>query len=145
MKKAKITQIKANATIIIAVIACVVMVVSLAIILSINEKQKSDYHILADELDLIQFVDMHDLTYRELTNRNGKLIIERIIGVVDNASTGAGHVIHEDVDYYISYKGVDGIQNGNIICSFFVYNPSTNYDDDVLMRFDYVIDSMAVE
>ena len=93
----------------------------------------------ADSLDLAEIIDSSELSNEELENRNGKLIIERVIGVVDDAETGAGHVLNNE-NFYISYKRVDGISNGNVICSYFVYNPDTNYIDDIIMRFDYVIE-----
>ena len=84
-----------------------------------------------------EIIDSNKLSTEELENRNGKLIIERVIGVVDDAETGAGLIL--GTEYYISYKRVDGISNGDRICSYFVYNPDTNYIDDIIMRFDYVI------
>ena len=84
-----------------------------------------------------EVIDSSELSNEEIENRNGKLIIERVIGVVDDAETGAGHVLNNG-NFYISYKRVDGISNGDIICSYFVYNTETNYIDDIIMRFDYV-------
>lgn len=84
-----------------------------------------------------EVIDSDKLSNEDIENRNGKLIIERVIGVMDDAETGAGHVLNNG-NFYISYKRVDGISNGNVICSYFVYNPDTNYIDDIIMRFDYV-------
>ena len=105
-----------------------------------------DYRTYADTLDLIEIINAEDLTADEIQNRNGKLIIERVIGQVDNAETGDGHLLYEDSRYnYISYKGVPGILTGNVMCTFLIYNTDNNYEDDIMMRFDYVIDSCAVE
>jgi len=79
-----------------------------------------------------------------LAARNGKLIIERAVGIVEDAETGAGHVIGYP-EFYISYARVEGISNGNVICTYFIYNPETNYEDDILMRFDYIIDTGEFE
>jgi hypothetical protein len=92
----------------------------------------------------ISIVNSYDLTIEELQSRNGKLIIEKVIGQVDNFVTGAGHQL-DNPDYYISYKGVDGISNGNIICTYFIYNPENNYEDDIVYRYDYIIDAQIVD
>ena len=105
-----------------------------------------DYYEYAEFLNLVEIHNANDLTTEKLQNRNGKLIIERVVGVVEDAETGAGRVLYGDPEYYyISYASVKGIRNGNIICTYFIYNPDTNYEDDILMRFDYIIDSIAVE
>jgi glycerophosphoryl diester phosphodiesterase len=65
------------------------------------------YHDYTSELNLIEIIDSEALTAETLENRNGKLIIERVIGVVDNAKTGAGYEINSE--YYISYSDVEGI------------------------------------
>lgn len=121
-------------------------IVNLIIIFAVNaiiampqSESEMDYYVYTDSLDLIEIIDSSDLTLEELENRNGKLIIERVIGVVDDASTGKGHVI-DNANYYINYSSVKGISNGNVICTYFIYNPDTNYCDDIIMRFDYVID-----
>ena len=116
------------------------ILVALIISLSANcIASEMNYSTYADSLDLAEVIDSSELSNEELENRNGKLIIERVIGVVDDAETGAGHVINNG-NFYISYKGVDNISNGNVICSYFVYNPDTNYIDDIIMRFDYIIE-----
>lgn len=101
-----------------------------------------DYYAYANSLDLAEIIDSSDLTFEEIENRNGKLIIERVIGVVEDAETGAGHCVNgEEYWNYISYNCVDKIHNGDVICTYFVYNPDTNYYDDIISRFDYVIDT----
>lgn len=105
-----------------------------------------DYRAYADTLDLIEIINAEDLTADEIQNRNGKLIIKRVIGQVDDAETGDGHMLYENSCFnYICYKRVPGISAGNVICTFLIYNPDNNYEDDFIMRFDYIIDSCAVE
>lgn len=89
-------------------------------------------------LDFAQIIDANELSLEELESRNGNLIIERTIGVVDDSTNGDGHEVN-DKNSYICYASVDGISNGDIICTYFIYNPETNYADDILMRFDYII------
>ena len=103
-----------------------------------------DYSRYADMLNLIEIVEASELDADTLQTRNGKLIIERCIGIVDNAETGEGHVLNEDPESDgISYRSVTGISTGNVICTYFIYNPDNNYIDDIIMRFDYIIDSYA--
>lgn len=94
--------------------------------------------------DYISIVNSYDLTIEELQSRNGKLIIEVVIGQVDNFVTGAGHQL-DNPDFYISYSGVEGISNGNIICTYFIYNPENNYEDDIMYRYDYIIDAQIID
>ena len=83
-----------------------------------------------------------ELTGDILEHRNGKIIIERCIGEVTNATTSDGRVLNAaDEEYnYISYKGVNlGINNGTRIVTFLCYNPDTNGVDDILDRYDYIL------
>lgn len=85
-----------------------------------------------------EIVNSSNLSADDLQARNGKIIIERVVGVVDDAETGAGHTI-DNGNYYICYDDVEGISKGNKVCTYLVYNPGTNYVDDVVARFDYII------
>ena len=83
-----------------------------------------------------------ELTADILTHRNGKIIIERCIGEVTNASTGDGMVLNTDdpEHNYISYRGTDlHLRNGTMVVTFLCYNPETNGEDDVLDRYDYIL------
>lgn len=99
------------------------------------------YRNLSDEIGAIEIIDSADLSLEDLENRKGKIIIEKCIGVVEN-SDGDGRVLNcADPDYYyISYRSVEDFQEGDTILTYFIYNPDTNYTDDILERFDYVID-----
>lgn len=99
------------------------------------------YRELSEEIGAIEIIDSADLSLEDLENRKGKIIIEKCIGVVEN-SDGDGRVLNcADPDYYyISYRSVEDFQEGDTILTYFIYNPDTNYADDILERFDYVID-----
>lgn len=99
------------------------------------------YQQLVEDLEIIEVYDSSELTLEMLQNRDGKIIIEKCIGVVEN-SDGDGRVLNcADPDYYyISYRSVEDFQEGDTILTYFIYNPDTNYTDDILERFDYVID-----
>jgi hypothetical protein len=135
---------------IIGLVTVAVLFIALGVI-NCTEASESEtspevnYSAYADQLELLKIFESNAPNAVSLIeNRNGKLLIEKVIGIVDNANTGDGHVL-DNADSYICYKSVDGIRKGNIICTYFIYNPDTNYIDDILMRFDYIIDSMAVE
>lgn len=118
----------------------VIMVVATILVLAIYCTPKPmDYYAYANTLDIAEIIDTNKLTTEALEHRNGKLIIEKCIGVVEDAETGKGYVIGNP-DFYISYRNVKGIANGNVVCTYFVYNPDTNEIDDILHRFDYIID-----
>lgn len=102
------------------------------------------YDRISENLDIIQIYDTSDLSYEILSDRseNGIIIIEKIIGIVLN-SDGDGKILNttdEQFDY-ISYKYVNGVQEGDIILTYCIYNPDTDYTDDIINRFDYIIDT----
>ena len=72
-----------------------------------------------------------------LENRDGKLVVERAIGVVLDED-GNGKIINCQYfpDCYIHYS-CGGV--GDVIESYFVYNPDTDYYDDIMDRYDYII------
>lgn len=87
--------------------------------------------------NICQLYDSSELTEDILANRQGKLIIEKCVGTVtDDEKNGA--IQNADSDYnYISYADVDCIKGDRVI-TYLIYNPDTNYTDDVIERFDYV-------
>ena len=123
-----------------------VLVIAVAIILIssyITRPKANDYYSYAESLDLMEIYNSPDLTMEMLAARDGKLIIERVVGIVKDAETGEGYIIGYP-EFYISYASVNGISNGDVVCSYFIYNPDNNYEDDILMRFDYIIDKGKV-
>ena len=92
--------------------------------------------ILEKPYNRVEVINSNELTATQLENRNGNIIIERVLGVVTDAERGNGCELNGN---YISYKSVDGISNGDIICTYLVYNPNTNCIDDIAARYDYVI------
>ena len=69
-----------------------------------------------------------------LENRNGKLVIEIGEGrVIDDE--GNGESFYSDGTYYIYYN-TDEFKKGDEVLSIFVYNPDTNYTDDITHRID---------
>lgn len=99
------------------------------------------YQQLVEDLEIIEVYDSSELTLEMLQNRNGKIIIEKCIGMVTSPE-GDGKVLnYTNPDYYyINYSGVENIREGTIVLTYFIYDPDTNYEDDILERFDYIID-----
>ena len=90
----------------------------------------------------IKIVQCGKLTEKMLTHRKGKNIIyiEVITGQVinnklDGEITNKGTFFHS----YISYKDVEGARKGSRIITYCIYNPYTNYEDDVALRLDFVV------
>lgn len=87
--------------------------------------------------NICQLYDSSELTEDILANRQGKLIIEKCIGTVTDDEKN-GIIQNADSDYnYISYADVD-CEKGDTITTYLIYNPKSNYTDDVIERFDYV-------
>lgn len=90
---------------------------------------------------ITKVIDCDDLTEEMLTTRTEHHImyIERIIGkVTDNEKNGTVLNPPDDGGYYISYASVDDAEIGDTIITYCVYNPYTNYDDDVIERWDFI-------
>lgn len=90
---------------------------------------------------ITKVIDCNDLTEEMLTTRTEHHImyIERIIGkVTDNEKNGKVLNPPEDGGYYISYDRVEDARKGDIIITYCVYNPFSNYDDDVIERWDFI-------
>lgn len=93
----------------------------------------------------ITIVDTENITLDMLENRNNDdtIIVERAVGMVTNKNSKDGIILNTSrEDYnYISYRNVDfKVCDGTIIISYFVYNPDTNYIDDIIERYDFVLD-----
>lgn len=83
--------------------------------------------------NICQVYDSSELTEDILANRQGKLIIEKCVGTVtDDEKNG-----NLEDGSYISYESVD-CTKGDTIVTYLIYNPDTNYTDDVIERFDFV-------
>ena len=76
----------------------------------------------------------HEKLLDALENRNGKIIIEVSSGtVLDDEGHG-----RDICGYYIKYDS-ERFSAGNEVQSVFVYNPETNYIDDIVSRTDTLI------
>lgn len=105
------------------------------------EAKTIDYNRLSDNLGIIQEYNTGDLTAEILENRNGDIIIEKAIGKVLN-DNGDGKILNtKSKNNYISYRSVKDAKAGDIILTYFLYNPDNNAVDDILYRFDYIIDT----
>lgn len=93
------------------------------------------------ETPRIEVIDCNDLTLEMLTTRKEKnvMYIEKIVGVVTD-DNGNGEVLNppKDGGYYISYDRVEDARKGDYIVTYCVYNPYTNWDDDVIERWDFI-------
>lgn len=105
--------------------------------------QARTYTDVAKNAPITRVIDCDKLTEKMLTHRSSKkhhiMYIERIIGkVIDNKKNGK--VLNPPVDggYYISYASVKGARKGDVIITYCVYNPYTNWDDDVIERWDFI-------
>ena len=82
-----------------------------------------------------------DINYDLLANRGDDIIIEKILGTVVNGKKDGRILNPVDPKYdYISYKRVPDVQKGDVILTICIYQPNNSYEDDVVARFDYVID-----
>ena len=75
-------------------------------------------------------------SYEELTNRNGRIYIEVVDGIVlDEEGNGKQLNVSSDSGNYIAYN--DKYKAGDKVISLFIYNPFSNAEDDIIARLDY--------
>ena len=111
------------------------------------------YDDMIQNVNAIEIYDTSALTPQIMTNRSGKIIVEKIIGEVVNddldgrilnCSAEDGGYTNKDGGNYINYERVDGAKEGDKILTYYIYNPFTNAQDDVLTRMDFIIDDNAI-
>ena len=116
------------------------------------ENQNNDFNVsqveFYDNMIANVSMEMYDtsvMTEEILTNRNGKIIVEKIIGKVTTYKLD-GKILNGNASNgnYISYERVDGAKQGDTILTYYIYNPFTNEADDVLTRLDFIIDSNTI-
>lgn len=118
-----------------------ITLVTVSILGNITPVQATECSEAVKAAPMVKVIDCNDLTEGMLTTRTEHHImyIERIIGkVTDNEKNGT--VLNPPVDggYYISYASVDDAEIGDTIITYCVYNPFSNYDDDVIERWDFI-------
>lgn len=124
--------------------ALIVTLASISIIGNVTSAPvQARYTDVAKNAPITKVIDCDKLTEKMLTHRSNKkhhiMYIERIIGkVTDNKKNGK--VLNPPVDggYYISYASVKGARKGDLVITYCVYNPYTNWDDDVIERWDFI-------
>lgn len=90
-------------------------------------ESESDYIIITSEMT-------SDEAFNILQNRNGKVVIEIITGTVLD-DEGNGEYSYADYTYYINYDA-ETFHNGDKVVTVLVYNPDTNYTDDIISRYN---------
>ena len=104
---------------------------------------QASYTDVAKNAPITRVIDCDKLTEKMLTHRSSKkrhiMYIERIIGkVTDNKKNGKVLNPPKDGGYYISYASVKGARKWDLVITYCVYNPFSNYDDDVIERWDFI-------
>lgn len=127
----------------------------------ISAEDKTDYYNsqiafydnMIKDIDTLTIYDTDDLTSEIMADRGGKVVVEKIIGEVTNDNLDGmilncdaedGGYTNKDGGNYISYERVDGAKKGDKILTYYIYNPFTNEQDDVLTRLDFIIDDNSI-
>ena len=107
------------------------------------EEENTKYYDLAETSGLFKIYRSYELTEDILTNRKGTIIVEAVIGKCIDGKTGAGVVIGKEEEYYnyISYKDVKGVKTNDVVCTYLMYNPDSNYEDDIIERYDFIVET----
>lgn len=127
----------------------------------ISAEDKTDYYNsqvefydkMIEDIETLKIYDTDDLTPEIMANRNGKIIVEKIVGKVTNdkldgeilnCNAEEGGYTNKDGGNYINYERVEGAKKGDKILTYYIYNPFTNEQDDVLTRLDFIIDDNTI-
>lgn len=140
-------NIKVIMLLVIAVLLVSLLVIGVAVVLNSDNDiiAKMDNKFISDSgLNNFRIYNASELTSEILENRTNSdtIIVERCIGIVTNEKRiGDGKVLNAlDENYnYISYMDVDGAKEGNTIVTYLVYNPDNNFVDDIMERYDYIL------
>lgn len=118
-----------------------VTLATVSIIGNIAHVNATEYTEAVKAAPVEKVIDCNDLTEEMLTTRkeDNIMYIERIIGVVTDDEKN-GKILNPPMNggCYINYTSVDGARKGDYIVTYCVYNPYSNYDDDVIERWDFV-------
>lgn len=118
-----------------------------------NVSQVEFFDNMIKGVNTIEIYDTSELTPRIMADRKGKIIVEKIIGKVTshkldgeilNCNYNDGGYTNKDGGNYISYKRVEGAQEGDKVLTYYIYNPFSNEQDDVLTRMDFIIDDNGI-
>lgn len=74
---------------------------------------------------------------RAIDHRAGKTyVVEKVTGTVKSGVTGRGIT---DRGFYISYGKLKNVRKGDKVITYLVYNPQNNACDDIMARYDIVM------
>ena len=110
-------------------IVCGMMLTSTSLVTADTEKTtefETETYFVKSQADYERSADA-------ITHRNGKIIIQVVQGTVIS-DNGDGEL---DTGGYIKYD--DDLKQGDKVETVLVYNPATNFDDDVMYRADTLI------
>ena len=95
--------------------------------------------IVSSEWQDFTIYDSSELTLEDFENRNGRKIIERVFALVTSHDGKATQL--NGGEWYISYENLTEprVSEGTVMLSYFVYNPDSNFCDDFLQRYDFVL------
>lgn len=102
-------------------------------------ENSTDYTTVND--NNLMIIDESQITENLLLNRDGKIIVSKVIGKCVNSS-GDGVILNPSSPdaNYISYRSVKGVTENSIIITYLFYNPDSSYTDDIIYRYDYIIE-----
>lgn len=118
-----------------------------------NISQVEFFDNMIKDVNTIEIYDTSELTPQIMANRKGKIIVEKIIGKVVNhkldgeilnCDVNNGGYTNKDGGNYINYERVDGAKEGDKILTYYIYNPFSNEQDDVMTRMDFIIDDNEI-
>ncbi len=124
---------------ILSLVLVVAIVLSTGVKVNAAKLKLTKYRKQAERIEkknYLNVIDTSDLTYKMITHRKGKVLVERVIGKVKN-NKGDGQVLNNTEYNYICYKNHIDCKKGDIIVTYVLYDPENNIEDDIIARWDY--------
>lgn len=89
------------------------------------------------------FFENTELPDMPLNDRQGKIYIEMCICQVDDITTGEGHILNyfDERWNYVNVGDMPGydLQNGDIVVKYYIYNPDSNAEDDIIDEYSVFV------
>lgn len=104
----------------------------------VNSKTAEDETIIVDSTQSLPENVVHiveDATWEELESRPLYTTTVEVVHGTVTSEDGDGETVNGS---YIYYGHIDNIEVGDHVTTYCVYNPETQYADDIIARTDYV-------
>lgn len=95
------------------------------------------------KLDYVEIYEAHELTVDMLTSREEDTVIIEYFDMTVESGRDKEYRLssgfNEPVNYYVTYDHIEGLERFDRLITYFVYDNTTQFEDDIWMRYDYMM------